>query len=92
MSKGIGAYNRLVGLHIHTRKADHQLAGPMNLSGVDAVSDAVIILSRVQAHYYFFYRSVTGSFAQTVYGALKLSRTVFNSCKRIGYGQASGMA
>ena len=88
MREGVGAHDRLVGLHLHAGDAAHQPAGAGDLGAHDASLIGHHVLPHLQRHGDFFHRGIPGALADAVHRGFHLSRPGHYRAQRVGHGQA----
>ena len=76
MSKGIGADNRLIGLHREAGNTGHKLGAGHDFTGIDVHMTGKHVLAGRDRHDHFFQCRIAGSLTETVDGALHLTGTV----------------
>ena len=85
VGKGIATHDGLVGLYGHIHQARHHAADGEYLRGVDVRIDIEIRMC-LQRHHHLLQAGVSGTFANTVYGHLHLSRTIQHTSQSVRCG------
>ncbi len=88
MGKGVGAHNGFVGRNGHAGNAGEELAGAVNLLGINPGLRLVIVLPGLEAHNNLLQAGVAGPLPDAVDGALHLGGAGPDAGHGVGYSQA----
>ena len=88
MGKGVGAHNGFAGGDGHAGDAGEQLAGLVDLAGIDAGLRAVEIHPGMKGHDHFLQTGVAGPLADAVDGALHLGGARPDTGQGVGHSHA----
>ena len=80
--------NGLVGLDARAGYGRHYATGRVELRGIDAGFELVVVIPCAQRHYHFLQRAVAGALPDSVDRAFHLAGAALDGAQAVGYGQA----
>ena len=87
VAEGVGAHDRLVGLHPHAGKLSDQTAGAVDLSGVHVRREVEEVAPRLDRHHHLLQGCVARPLADAVDAGLDLAGAGADSGQAVGHGQ-----
>src|SRR5262245_12487574 len=87
VSECIRSNDGFIYLHLFAGQLAEQLTRPIQLFRSRSRRDVVVSLSRIQRHHDLFQSSISGPLSDSVDRTLDLTRSIFDGCKAVRYGE-----